>query len=248
MHLHYIWSLAPALAIHREPANPNMVIAAFVRATNLLIAKDVHPTHHHISSYHGIHHLRRTCVFRVLPVHYNPTFHHGPSHKISTYNPPTSESHSSPSRTPKYPHMSILNRHLSRSSTPTHNVHVVIFSNFATNPMLAIRDRLSDPVFVVILVVTALFVFVIARVTAPRAKTSPSFVSPVQDATSQISSNISTFGTNSTMQDSHSTGAAGNSFPPLAAPTPGESAIWLNMRSVICIPFPVPSNDMSHVT
>lgn len=214
----------------------NMPVVAFVQALTLPISKDLDFVPLSTSSQYYCQQLRLPRHIRVLPA----------CHKLEPHNTPCLASAFNKSKHGTLPHAlqtSSLYIHasnrlvsksqLSTSPPPTKNIHVVIFSNFSTNPILAIRDRLSDPIFAVMLAVTAVITFFITLVIIPRRKVSPAVASSAHSANSRVSSNTPSITPRSTPRNVGSKESSQNCFPPLAAPTPGESAIWLNMRSVI---------------
>lgn len=212
-----------------------MPVVAFARAFTLSITKDfdrVPPTaaSHYYYKHPGLPRHVRNFSVRQKPHLYNT------SCKASTFTqkfklrflPFSSQSRS---RCINTSDRHVITSSLSRSPPPAKNVHVVILSNFAAHPMLAVRDRLSDPVFAVMLVVTAVTAFLVALIVAPRRKVSQAAASSAHVTNSpQVSTRRG-----STMGKTEVGESPRRSFPPLAAPTPGESAIWLNMRFVTII-------------
>lgn len=112
------------------------------------------------------------------------------------------------------------------SRPPVRNAHIAILTDFRVNPLQAVRDRASDPVFASMLVasvfVGALFtrLSIFSRVAAKDKSTEPA-VSTKPPAPVDM---------RTTPDSSFTNASAGQNS--LSMPSPDESVVWLNLRFV----------------
>lgn len=142
----------------------------------------------------------------------------------------TGNSRPAPS-SPSQPTASRVARVAILPSAPAHtatatrrSARVSILTDFSSNPLAAISDRAADPLSACMLVVAAALGAIVTGLAAGRAPL-PAAVGPAMRAAAQAE------------EDGESDGEADALLLPsqtrqIGAPTPGENALWLNMRFV----------------
>lgn len=102
------------------------------------------------------------------------------------------------------------------------SARVSILTDFSSNPLAAISDRAADPLSACMLVVAAVLGAIATGLSAGRAPL-PAAVGPALRAAAQAEEDG---GADALVLPSEPT--------QIGAPTPGENALWLNMRFVSC--------------